>query len=335
MAVTQLSDIIVPDVFARYVMEMSNELNTFLRSGIMQVDPRLQNFMNQNYGSVLDMPFWQDLDRTNESNVGSDDPTSSITPENLAAVKDIARRHFRNKAYGAADILASVAGDDPMQIIASRYANYWDLEIQDMLVSSLLGVKADNIAADSGDMVYSIATDPATVTDAERISADAISRALNTLGDMENKIVAMAMHSDIYRHLRTLNLVDSFPTNEQNLFIRMYSGIEIIINDKMPVVAGSNQDIYTTVFFSRGAIGWAEGAARNPVEVHREPLQADGHGTESLISRREFMLHPIGIAFDGTPAGESPTNTELAASGNWSRVAERKSVGIAFLDCHA
>ena len=42
-------------------------------------------------------------------------------------------------------------------------------------------------------------------------------------------------------------------------------------------------------------------------------------------------MHPRGVRWIGTPAGQTPSNTELATSTNWALADDRKNVAIALL----
>ena len=88
----------------------------------------------------------------------------------------------------------------------------------------------------------------------------------------------------------------------------------------MAVAAG----VYTTYLFGPGAIGWGDGGAPYPTETDRDTLQGD----DILVNRRHFVLHPRGVKFTGTPAGVSPTNTELETGTNWLRAYDPKNIKI-------
>jgi hypothetical protein len=67
-----------------------------------------------------------------------------------------------------------------------------------------------------------------------------------------------------------------------------------------------------------------------PAETDREPLT--NGGSEYLVNRRYFMLHPRGIKWDpgsGVPgnSGAGPTNAELGGA-NWTRVYEPANIRI-------
>ena len=144
----------------------------------------------------------------------------------------------------------------------------------------------------------------------------------------------LIMHSAVENALKKLNLIDYIPDARGEVNIPTYLGYEVIVDDGVPVDTGS----YTTYMLGAGAIAWGESMPRVPVEVQREAAQADGAGVEQLWTRREYVMHPRGIACQsaaiaaGGDGGQSPTNTTLALAATWSRVFERKRVNIAILD---
>jgi len=284
---------------------------------------------------TANVPFWKDLDNT-ESNVANDDPSSTITPENLTTGKDIAARQVRTEAWSSARLSGVLAGDDPMQRIAELVSDYWVRQFQRILVATMHGVYLDNVANNSGDMVYDIGTDSAdAITAAERISAEAILDAAQTMGDASDGLDTIIMHSVVYNNLAKLNLIDFIPDSDGKVKFPTYLGYRVVKDDGTKTITGSNRTEYVTYLVGRGAMCWNE-APTSPspsIEVDRKPEQGNGFGVDILYSRRQFVLHPYGIKWaDGSVAGEFPTNAELALAANWSRVyAERKQIPLAFL----
>jgi len=330
-AVTQLSDVIVPDVFEQYIRVRTTELSAVFQSGIVRPDAQFAKLI-QGGGKTFTLPFWNDL-ASDEPNISSDDPTSSSESKKITASSDVGVGHHRNQSWSAADLVSALAGDDPMKVIGDRVAGYWARAYQEHLIASVKGVIADNVANDSGDMVYSIATDDAAaVTDAERISATAVIETQQTMGDAGAALAGICLHSVPYSKLRKLNLIDFIPDARGEVNIPTYLGMRVIVDDGLPAVAGTNRITYWTVLFGAGAFGWGEGRSRVPVEVDRDPDAGDGEGVEFLFTRKQYLLHPRGIKFTNTTvAGQSPTNTESEDADNWDRVYDRKLVRIAVL----
>lgn len=332
MATTRLTDVIVPEVFYPYMVKRTMVKSAIRNSGMLRMDGEMARFL-QGGGTTVNVPFWKDLSDT-EAEISSDDPDSESVPEKIQTGKDIAVRHNRNKSWSTMDLTGDLAGDDPMKRIAERVSDWWIREEQRHLVSTLTGLLADNIANDSGDMVYDIGTDAAgTITAAERISGEAILDAAQTMGDASDALSTLIMHSVCYNNLAKLNLIDFIPDSEGRVRFASYLGYRVIVDDSCPAVAGSNRTEYTTYLLARDAIAFAEAPPATPVETFRYPAKGDGAGMETLYTRKQRVLHPYGIKWTSSSmAGLSPTNAEIELAANWDRVyPERKQIGIAAL----
>ncbi len=328
---TRLTDVIEPMVFADYISIRTTELSAIFQSGIVATDAQLDALASGG-GTTFNLPYWEDLAST-EPNIGDDNPANIATPLGITASEDVAVKHFRNQAWSSMDLLTGVIGEDPMMEIGDKVAGYWARVDQQMLIASLTGVEADNVANDSSDMVVDIATDavgaPAA---AELISAEAIIDAKQTMGDHAEGLAAIGMHSVCFSRLQKLNLIDYIPDSRGEIQFPTYLGYRVIVDDGCPAVDGANRTTYTTYLFGTGAVAYGNGAARTPVEVEREALAGTGSGQETLVNRREFIMHPRGVKFtNSTVAGQSPTNAELQNALNWDRVYDRKLVRIAIL----
>jgi len=324
MAATKIGDIIVPEVFIPYVTEKTAELSAFVKSGIIVPDARLDALAMQG-GKLINMPFYTDL--AGDDEVLSD--SGSLTAGAIGTGKDIAALLQRGRAWGVNDLAKALSGDDPMAAIGNLVAEYWARREQAILIATLGGVFLDNIN-DSSDHINDIAIEEGTAaTEANLIGAEAIIDASTLLGDNANMVVAIAMHSKPYSRLQKLNLIDFEPTNTQNIGFGTYLGKTVIVDDTMPKTAGSTDGYkYTSYIFAKGAIGRGEGMAPVPFETDRDSLA----GTDYMIHRRHFILHPRGIAFQSdTITGTTPSNTNLALAANWDRVYESKNVRITSL----
>jgi len=328
MAATVISDVIVPSVFAPYVQLLTSQRSAFVRSGVLVMDPRVDELLVGG-GRTFDMPFFNDLVQT-ESNVSSD--TGTATPLNITTGREIAIRHNRNQVWGSFDLAAALAGADPLEAIASRVATYWILQQQAMVIRSIRGLIADNIAADAGDMVRNVTAGAGAVSDANRFSADEFINAVQTMGDRGENLSAVAVHSVVYRRMQKLDLIDFIVDSLGGKRIPVYQGREVIVDDSLPVVANGANFEFSTYLFARGALAGGVGAPKVPVEVERQPLAGLGGGSENLHSRVEWAIHPVGFAWiSGSMAGQSPTFAELILAANWDRRVDRKLAGIAEL----
>lgn len=320
MAVTRLADIIVPEVFYNYVVNETPEKSLLFKSGIVQTDPRV---IVPDGGDTVKMPYFNDLD-------GDPEPIQSdfaLTPGKITTGQDIARVLEFGRAWSAEDLAAELAGADPMQAIAGRVVAYWDRQYQKILLKALDGVFADNVANDGADLVNDIAIeDGANAAAANKISAEAVLDTAQLLGDAKGNFTAIGMHSVIHTALQKQNLIEFIPDSRADVGFGTYLGKTIIVDDGLPVVAGGVSGFkYTTYLFASGAVGYAEGQPKTPVETDRNSLK----GEDILIHRRKFILHPRGIKFtEGAVVGAMPTLDELANALNWDRVYDKKKIRV-------
>ncbi len=325
MSTTRLSDVIVPALFNPYVIQRTAQLSALFGAGIIQADPAI-NILAQGPSNLVSMPFWNDL--TGRSNIGSDDPAVLAVPNKIGANKDAAQKHFRNNSWAAMDLTGIMAGSDPMRAIGDLVAEYWARDMQTTLITTLSGVIADNKAGNSGDMVYTIGTDAnSAITSAEKLSAAAILAAKQTMGDAAAKLTAIAMHSVVHTGLQLQGLIAFIPNDKANVGWGTYLGYSVVVDDSCPAVAGTYRTMYTSYMFGPGAIGYGEGAPKTPTAVTRDEASGNGEGQEILFQRKHFIMHPRGIRWNqASMAGQSPTDAELIAVANWTRVYERKNV---------
>lgn len=315
MTASVLSDVIVPEVYRPYVVERTAELSAFWQSGIVASVPELS--LGQG-GSEIQMPFWQDLQ-------GEDQVLSTMDNLTVAAIeaeKDVAVVNARALVYGARDLAGALAGDDPLQAIGDLMADKWARRFQAALLATLQGAMGALAAESPTVNTYDIS---ALTGDAGIFDADSFIDAAGTLGDAEGKLQSMAVHSATLRKMKKLDLIDFQLDSRAQPTIPFYQGQRVIVDDGMPVANG----VYTSYLFGAGAIGYAEGNPKVPVETERNALI--GGGEEYLVERRHFILHPRGIKWNpvsGVPAKDTPSNVELAAAGNWQRVYEAKNIRI-------
>jgi hypothetical protein len=173
-----------------------------------------------------------------------------------------------------------------------------------------------------------------SATSANLMGGTAFVNALYSLGDKSDLIAAIAVHSVIMAQLTKNDMITFFKPSQNEPAIPTFMGKAVIVNDDMPVVAGTTNGFrYTSILFGYGAIGYAEGAPTNlPVQIWNEPFGGNGAGIESIGERKRWIIHPFGYQFtSNTVTGQSPSLANLALAANWSRVVVRKNVPITFL----
>ena len=318
MTVTRLSDVVVPEEFTAYVVQDTMEKSALVRSGIVQRNGEIETQLRAGADS-FNAPFWNDL-ADDEADICNDDPSVDAVPHKITAEKQIVRKSFLHNSWSAMNLASELSGDDALARIQSRASAYWTRQTQRRLIASLNGVLADNVANDGGDMVLNTN---------EPFETAAVIDAAGTLGDQMGNVSGIAVHSDIYRKMLKLDLIE-FVLDSQGAMFATYRGMAVVMDDLMPV----DGDDYTTILFTPGAIGWGMTAPRiaDGTEIDNKPSAGNGGGQQILHSRVNLAVHPAGFQWrEQSVADESPTIAELALPANWTRVVERKAVGLAFL----
>jgi hypothetical protein len=329
MAKTAIADVIIPEMFEKYVIERTATQSAFGASGIVVSDPYF-DALAAGGGNVVDMPFWQDVNPARQ--ILADNAPLAVNK--IGANKDMARIQNDANAWSVNDLAQILSGDDPMGALVKLVGDYWIRVDQGLIVSSLKGIFAS--ASMAGNKLSIAVEAVADQTDANRLNGATFVDATVKLGDRADWLTAIAMHSATEAALRKQDLIDYIPDSEGKAQIKSFQGRRVIVDDGLPVRTGATDgQIYTTFLFGPGAF------ARGVAPLASEQL-VGGHGTKGVewarsaldsdthfINRRRFMLHPRGVRFNSASvAGTSPTNTELENPLNWTRVFENKNVRI-------
>jgi len=329
MTITKLSDIIIPGTTGGVLLNgiiarKSTVKSSFLNSGIIQsnVDAAVNAQLNlDNGGKHIQM---RSSLTPNDAEQIVDD-TADLTVNKITQAYESTPVYERAQVYGVTDLAVDLGGADPMDQLAEFWSDYWARRQQVLLINILNGALG---AANAGANVYDIS---AAVGALAVIGSDKFITASQLLGDASDQIVAVAMHSAFYTQLLIQNLITFEPVAGQARPIARYLDKQVIVDDGMPYNSGTK--VGTLYMFKRGSVVLKEGTVKTPVEVGRDPLVNSGQ--EYMVSRKKFIMHPVGFRFDpaASIAGPTPTNAEAATTGNWTRVYDAKEVGIVKFIC--
>lgn len=328
MAITKISDVIVPELFNKYVINKTMELSEFFKSGIVVNSPEF-NALASEAARTHNMPFFEDLQ-------GDSEPTLEdvkMTPAKIGSNEDVSTTILRQKMWAATNLSAALAGADPMKAIGDLVANYWARDMQKELISILAGVFGTTTADPSGSPAaetrmkdHILDLSGGKTADAKLISASAFIDACQMLGDAQAQLTGVAMHSATKSYLKKKNLIET-ERDSTDVEFDTYQGRRVTVDDGCPV---NSDGVYTTYLFGNGAVAYGEGTPEGhvPTEVDRD--KQTGGGIDYLINRKAFILHPRGIAYTGAKREhvETPTRAELAMAENWKPVYEPKQLRI-------
>ncbi len=333
MTTVRLTDAIIPEVYLSYGAVNSVETNAFAQCGIAVSSEILNNLANGT-SRETEMPYWKDLDMSVEPNYGNDDPDDKAIPGKVDAGYMKARRAFVNKSYSAMDLVSELVGSNPMQRIRNRFGTYWQGAWQRRLIATCIGMQLNNAAEDDGDMIVDVAIeDGAAATSANVFSRTNFVNAAFTLGDKVAGVQAIAVHSIIHKRMVDNDDIEMMLDSDGTLSIPTYMGKRVIVDDGMPVTAGSTSGYkYTSILFGAGVLGYGQAVPANPIWLDRDEQAGNGQGMEEIGERHIWLIHPVGYRWlEASVSEESPTIVNLKNSANWSRVVDRKLVPVAFL----
>ena len=325
MAITKISDVIVPELFNPYVVNRTMELSALFQSGIVANNSEFDALASE-AARTHNMPFFEDLNGESESILED----VKMTPANIGSNKDVSTTIFRQKMWGATNLSAALAGADPMKAIGELVASFWARDMQKELIAILNGVfgtytdtSLSKDVTPMGDHIADLTKNSTAA--AKNLSASAFIDALQLLGDAQSQLTGVVMHSATKSYLKKQNLIQT-ERDSTDVEFDVYQGRRVIVDDGCPVDSGT----YTTYLFGNGAIALGNG---NPVGFVATEMDRDkqtGAGVDYLINRKAFILHPRGIAYTGAVREhvETPTREELANAQNWNPVYEPKQLRI-------
>ena len=360
---TQITDIVVPEVFTPYMQQLTEQKARLVQSGILVRNPAVDELLAGG-GLTFNMPSFRDLD-DDEDNVSTDAVSDMIgltnganfadiaainavlgndsVPRKIETSTEVAVRLNRNNSWSAADLSMQLAGDDPMEAIADRVAFYWMRRMQRAFIATYQGICKDNAANDSGDYANDVAG-TAFVDGTTNFSAEAFLDAQVTLGDSMEDFTGVMVHSVVYNRMQKNNLIDFIPDSNGVVNIPTFLGRTVIIDDQMPKGTDVVRDdgtagasgMYETWLFGMGQGQLGMGSPKVPTETERKPSAGNGGGQEVLHSRVEWVIHPTGHAYTGTSPNGGPGNgtaaNNLNNAASWNRVyPERKQIKFARL----
>lgn len=328
MAITKIADVIVPELFNRYVINRTMELSAFYQSGIV-VNSLEFDALASEAARTHNMPFFEDLQGESEPILED----VEMTPKKIGSNKDVSTTILRQNMWAATNLSAALAGADPMKAIGDLVAGYWARDMQKELISILAGVFGTTTAGESGtpaaetrmgDHILDLTKQSSAA--AKCISASAFIDACQLLGDAQAQLSGVAMHSATKSYLKKQNLIET-ERDSTDVEFEVYQGRRVTVDDGCPV---DKDGVYTTYLFGNGAVALGNGSPVGHVATEVDRDKKIGGGIDYLINRKAFILHPRGIAYTGAVREnvETPTRAELAMAENWNPVYEPKQLRI-------
>jgi hypothetical protein len=320
---TLLADVLVPEVWLPYTQQLTTERSALWQSGIIRQDPRFDQIASQG-GKVGELPYFNDLPRDTGEVISE---AGGTTYDGLDAEKMVCVKLFRKKGWSSSDLASALAGEDIAAAVASLAANWKANALQRLLVSHLKGIFATALAATHVNDISIADGDAAAATNL--ISAAALIDTAFLLGDAWEQVTTIVLHSKCMSSLVKSDLVTFVPDSQGALTIPTYLGRRLIVDDGVNNVAGGTSGrVYSTYLFGAGSVYYGMGSPAGVQLIEPDRDSDTGAGRDLLTYRMMEIIHPVGVSWGGTPSGETPSDAELEAGGNWSKVFDDKNIPI-------
>lgn len=311
--------------FARYLTEEIFQRSAFVRSGIMQLDSRLNNIT----GVRVELPFFAPLDYVEEQVQSSNDWGTNgagfYTTQQTTAASQFATITTRGAAFAADDLSQVQTGEDALANIRSQLATDMNRKMTAKLLSQLTGlVGPGGPLAATNALDVSVTANPG---DVNFLSANTVTQAKYLLGERAASVTTIAVHPTVAAALEVTGML-TFSANAagagetlvlggggigiSNTQIGQFAGLRVVVDEQLPVrgAAGDAQQFVCYLFGS----GVVRTGSQFPllIETERNILSLQ----DTFAVTYNNCMHILGTSWNAN--FDNPTNAQLADDANWA-----------------
>jgi hypothetical protein len=348
MAFTYRADAQILNPFSDYIVEQTTLRSAFLTSGLVDTNPVITE--NITKGDTFQVPNWN-------ANLGGtvQVPEEGIqaTVNKLGSNKQTGVVHHCLQAWGASELvkLAVGAANDPMLVIGAKVADYVANAQQAYLLSTLKGTFGVPGTDNAAYALTSMSIDAGGSGETD-LSVSHVVRADLLLGEDADNYGVMVVHPDVYAYLRIREMVNYVNAKElpgitastiaagsitasnavygdfggaftSDGLVPMFGSKRVIVSDDAPRAGSAGSYRYGTYVFKPGAVGLGYQA---PVRTEQDRDILTSGGEDVLKVQWDACFHVLGTSYSGAA---NPTKTTLEASASWSKVFDKKNIGVA------
>lgn len=314
---TSVSDLWVPEILTQGMAERTVERPIFMQSGAVTGNDDITRAATAGGQQVSIKHF---VEPYFDSLLQSE--STAPTKQKIASGSQVAATLRRVSPLSVSSFAGAVSNSDPFGFILNILGNLRDLQDQTTLINALRGFLGTAGASLSEDnFTEDVAGDG---TSGKLITDDMIADAVARLGEVAEVLEsgAMIVHSTVHAALKKADLISYIRSSENGrLLLRTYQGIPLFISDKCTRAGTTDGSVYETYILGPGTIGRGTKPQSGNVGDTASLLIDEQKDTNDLTAydRRQFILHPAGAKWTGTPsdADAGPTDAELATAGNW------------------
>ena len=321
-----LADIVKRNNLSRYVSEAIKERSLFLKSGAVA----RSSFLDAKEGGTrIQVPEFNPVSPTEEVMTGAANWGTStagyLTPQKITTDTQIASICHRGFAYAVDDIATLAAGEDPMLHIRNQLADAINKLNSQRLFYQLHGLFGGALSGNKLDLAKA----GTGATDANFLTASAVSRARNLLGERGDELDTLIVHPSVGFYLYQVGLL-TFSTaalaasgavtwggggaGVDAKSIGTFAGMNVVMDSQVnAVVPGSSG--HQTEFYCYLTKG---GTILEGVQQELR-IEAD----RNILSKQDVLSVDYHTAYHvmGTKwidAGDNPTNSNLGAHAKWN-----------------
>lgn len=342
------ADTKIYDPFSNYIDEQSTLRSKFLATGLVSANPIIA--ANVTKGDKFKIPNWQP-NLSGSIQIPTEGVPLSVNK--LGSAEQTGVIFHRANVWGSSELakLAVGAENDPMAAIGRRVTDYVLNAQQADLLAVLSGVFGPLGSSNSTAAFASMSVD-ATGSNETDLSPRHLVLADTILGEDADTFGAMVVHPDIYAYLRvreminyvsaaelpgitassTITGINAFGGDFSNAFgtsgqVPLFANKAVIVSDNAPRTGSAGSYKYGVYVFKTGAIGQAFQA---PVRTESDRDILTSGGEDVLKVQWDMCYHPLGASWAG---GINPSATDLATAANWTKVFDKKNLGVARITC--
>lgn len=342
------ADTKIYDPFSSYIDEQSTLRSKFLATGIVSNNPVIAQ--NVTKGDKFKIPNWAP-NLSGSIQVPAEGVPLSVNK--LTSAEQVGVIMHRANAWGSSELAKLAVGseNDPMAAIGRRVTDYVLNAQQTDLLAVLSGVFGALGSSNSGAAFASMSVDASGSGETD-LSPRHVVLADALLGEDSDTFGAMVIHPDLYAYLRVREMVNYVNAAElpgitastsisginavggdySNAFgssgqVPMFGSKAVIVSDNAPRTGSAGSYKYGVYVFKQGAIGQAFQA---PVRTESDRDILTSGGEDVLKVQWDMCFHPLGASWGGSA---NPTAADLATAGNWSKVFDKKNIGVARITC--
>jgi hypothetical protein len=228
------------------------------------------------------------------------------------------------------DKLSKLAiGEDPMGVLAAQLTPAIDkLRTRKLIahLEGLLGTGGPLNATNSLDVTANAV--PSGLNEVNYLTAGNVIAARYLLSERQGSITTIVMHSAVAAYLEQIGQLTFYPAgalaagqniafgaggvNIRDTSIGYFAGLQVIVDDQCPVIAGTPTHGLKYVCYLAGP-GVVQEGDQSPIEI--EPFRNPLSKQDGIVVDYHHVQHVVGTTWNA--AFDNPTNTELLTAANW------------------